>query len=147
MVTVPVWAGMFALTSVADDVWVEPTRGVRPRPPSPSRKMHRGSGGAEEAPGGVQHVCGEQPVPGCIRVQQHKGGLLGSSQGPTEAGDLGILDVAGHGCSGHPAATCGRPRSRHAPGQQEDRVIDGAEERGYLGRKGRGSGFRVTAGK
>lgn len=136
--TVPVGAGVLALTSVADVVWVKPAPGVRPRPPSPSRKMHRGPSRPEGASGGVQHVCGEQPVPRRIRVQQHKLGLLGSSQGPAEAGDLSIPDVVGHGCSGHPAATCSCPRPRHAPRQQVDRVVDGAEEWGYLGKESRG---------
>ena len=58
-----------ALTSVADGVWVEPTRGVRPRPPSTFRKMHWGSSGVEEALGRVQNICREQPIPSGIRVQ------------------------------------------------------------------------------
>ena len=69
MVTVPVGAGTLALTSVADGIWVEPTRGVRPRPPSTFRKMHWGSSRVEEALGRVQNVCSEQPVPRSIRVQ------------------------------------------------------------------------------
>lgn len=131
----PSGSWVFALTSIADDVWVEPARGVRPRPSAPSREMHWGPSRAEGAPGGVQHVCGEQLVPCLIRVQQHKRGLLSSSQGSTEAWDLGILDVVGHGCSGHPSATYRRPSSHHTPRQQEDCIIDGAEEWGYLGRK------------
>lgn len=131
---------VFALTSVADDVWVEPARGIGPRPLAPSREMHWGPSRAEGAPGGVQHVCGEQLVPRLICVQQHKRGLLGSAQGPAETRDLGILDVVGHSCSRHPAATYRRPSSRHAPRQQEDRIIDGAEEWGYLGKK---KGLRV----
>ena len=69
MVTVPVGAGTLALTSVADGIWVEPTRGVRPRPPSTFRKMHWGSSRVEEALGRVKNVCSEQPVPRGIRVQ------------------------------------------------------------------------------
>lgn len=80
MLTVSAGAGVLALTSVADAVWLEPARGVGPRCSSPSREMHRGPSGAEGAPGGVQHVCGEEAVPRCIRVQQHKQGLLGSPQ-------------------------------------------------------------------
>lgn len=120
MVTVPVGARLFALTSIADDVWVKPARGVSPRPLSPSREMHWGPSGAEGTLGGVQHVCGEQLVPRLICVQQHKRGLLGSSQGPAEARDLGILDMAGHCCSRHPAATHSSPSSCHGPRQQED---------------------------
>lgn len=138
MVTVPVGAGVFALTSITDDVWVEPARGVRPRPLSPSGEMHWGPSGVEGALGGVQHVCGQQLVPRLICVQQHKWGLFGSSQSPAEAWNLGILHVAGHGCSRHPAATYSSPSSAHAPSQQEDSVIDGAEEWGYLRKERRG---------
>lgn len=119
-------------SSTADDVWVKPAGGVRPRTLAPSREMHWGPSRVEGAPGGVQHVCSQQLVSRLVRVQQHKWGLLSSSQGPAEAWDLGIVNVAGHSCSGHPAATNSCPRSHHAPRQQEDRIIDGAEEWGYL---------------
>lgn len=133
--TYPSGGWVFALTSIADDVWVEPARGIGSRPLAPSREMHWGPSRVEGAAGRVQHVCGEQLVPSLIRVQQHKRGILGSSQGSTEAWDLGILDVVGHGCSRHPSATYCRPSSHHTSRQQEDCIIDGAEEWGYLGKE------------